>query len=82
MDTDRDDTSYINQFNYAQKKLDSNKQMIKRILETIPNSNWNEANVGLNIVLNDFTPLSNIKFYFEKSTIPKWIELMKITIIF
>ena len=75
MDTDRDDTSYINQFNYAQKKLDSNKQMIKRILETIPNSNWNEANVGLNIVLNDFTPLSNIKFYFEKSTIPKWIGI-------
>ena len=75
IDQDRDDTSYINQFDVAKIKLENNKKKILRTLESETRGSWNKTFNGLNIVVNDFTPLSNINVSFKGSQPPKWIGL-------
>ena len=55
--------------------LKNNKTKFLKILNSNPESAWNKNQSSFDIVLNDYAPLSSFKFFFEKTSTPKWVGI-------
>ena len=71
------DPLYPNHIKDSKNNLDTlnqNKKIILNQLNSNPVSSWNKKKIGFDIVVNDFTPLSNLKLKFNENH-PNWVGI-------
>ena len=56
-------------------KLNNNKKKFLSIFNSNPKSSWNKNINNFDIVINDYTPLYNLKIKFQKELSPKWVGI-------
>ena len=56
-------------------KLENNKKQFLSIFNSNPNSSWNKNIYNFDVVINDYTPLYNLKIKFQKELSPKWVGI-------
>lgn len=67
--------NYIQEFNEVLSQLNSNKSNILKILEeNLDKSFWSINKNGLEIVVNQHTPLTDISIFYKENT-PNWIAI-------
>ena len=55
--------------------LKKNKKRFLSILNSNPKSSWNKNINNFDIVINDYTPLYNLKIKFQRELSPKWVGI-------
>lgn len=56
-------------------KLNKNKEKILKKLNNNPNGSWYNKNLGIDLIINDYTPLYNVEVKFKNNIYPEWIGL-------
>ena len=56
-------------------ELNNNKKKFLSIFNSNPKSSWNKNINNFDIVINDYTPLYNLKIKFQRELSPKWVGI-------